>query len=108
MTTREIPTKQLHGPFGTRCTIDLAGAVGGDAVVTRMPWCHRVLLENEIDLDPSALAPRAEVTVVLRRSETKEIVAGESIALLDTAQDVALIRAAGMIPMILRRALEGR
>src|SRR5262245_15831333 len=46
MTTREIHTKQLHGAFGTRCIVDLAAAVGGDAVLARMPWCHRVLLEN--------------------------------------------------------------
>ena len=58
----------------------------------------------EIDFDPAALAPRA-VSVRLRRGSTGEVVAGEAVALLDTAKDVELIRAGGIIPMILERAL---
>jgi hypothetical protein len=37
---------------------------------------------------------------------TGEVVAGQAVALLDTAKDVELIRAGGIIPMILRRALD--
>ncbi|MDQ2104976.1 aconitase family protein, partial [Azospirillum isscasi] len=58
----------------------------------------------EIHADASALVPRASVRVTVHRksggSET-----GEATALLETALDVALIRAGGVIPMILRRAL---
>jgi aconitate hydratase len=59
----------------------------------------------EIDLDPVALGPRAIVIVRLRRHATGEVVAGQAVALLDTAKDVDLIRAGGIIPMILRKAL---
>jgi aconitate hydratase len=38
--------KELNGPFGTRRITDIAAAVGGPAPLSRMPWCHRVLLEN--------------------------------------------------------------
>jgi aconitate hydratase len=59
----------------------------------------------EIDLDPVALVPRAIVIVRLRRHTTGEVIAGQAVALLDTAKDVDLIRAGGIIPMILRKAL---
>jgi len=40
------PTRWLEGAFGRRRCIDLPEAAGGAAVLARMPWCHRVLLEN--------------------------------------------------------------
>ena len=39
-------SKGLSGAFGTRRVVDLQAAVGGAAPLARMPWCHRVLLEN--------------------------------------------------------------
>jgi aconitate hydratase len=39
-------SKALRGPFGERRIVDLASAAGGAATLARMPWCHRVLLEN--------------------------------------------------------------
>jgi DNA-binding transcriptional LysR family regulator len=45
------------------------------------------------------------VQVCLRRHATGEVISGEALALLDTERDVALIREGGIIPMILRRAL---
>jgi aconitate hydratase len=61
----------------------------------------------EVHADPLALVPRASIQVVLRRAsgETEEC---EAKALLETALDVALIQAGGVIPMILRRALASR
>ena len=60
----------------------------------------------EIDLDFNALSPRARVRVTLRRTDTGETMAGEAEALLETDREVALVRAGGIIPMILRRALD--
>ncbi|MBI0537172.1 aconitate hydratase AcnA [Roseomonas sp. KE2513] len=59
----------------------------------------------EIDWNPAALTPRAAVGVTLRRADGTAL-AGTATALLDTAREVALVRAGGMIPMILRRALD--
>jgi len=58
----------------------------------------------EIDWNPAALRPRAPVGVTLRRADGVTL-SGTATALLDTAREVALLRAGGMIPMILRRAL---
>jgi len=60
----------------------------------------------EIDLDLAALQPRSSVAIRWRRGATGEVVAGRAVALLDTNRDVALMRAGGMIPMILRQALD--
>jgi aconitate hydratase len=59
----------------------------------------------EIGWDPASLAPRAMLPVRLRRV-SGAVEEGQAMALLDTARDVALIRAGGIIPMILQRALE--
>jgi aconitate hydratase len=59
----------------------------------------------EIAAQSAVLAPRAPVPVVLRRRHGG-MLRGTATALLDTARDVSLIRAGGMIPTILRRALE--
>ncbi len=60
----------------------------------------------EIDWDLAALAPRAPVAVALRRAASGEVLAGTATALVETAREVALVQAGGMIPMILRRALD--
>lgn len=59
----------------------------------------------EVALDLDALAPRARIPVVIRRADGGTL-AGDAIALVETMREVALIRGGGMIPTILRRALE--
>lgn len=59
----------------------------------------------EIGLDRVALAPHAAVPIVLRRARSGAARAGIATALLQTVQEAALIRAGGMVPMILKRAL---
>jgi len=80
----------LRLPEGWR--FDALGIAPGDTV--------------EIDWDLAALAPRAAIPVALRRAATGEALAGTATALVETAREVALVQAGGMIPMILRRALE--
>ena len=59
----------------------------------------------EIEFDLQTLTPRAMICVTHHRATTGGPVVGFARALLDTEQDVTLIRAGGMIPMILRQAL---
>ncbi|PZR09664.1 MAG: aconitate hydratase AcnA [Azospirillum brasilense] len=58
----------------------------------------------EIDWNPETLAPRAPVRLLLRRVGGETIPA-EATALLETAREVRLVQAGGMIPLILRQAL---
>ncbi|UPG74552.1 aconitate hydratase AcnA (plasmid) [Roseomonas gilardii subsp. gilardii] len=58
----------------------------------------------EIAWNPGALVPRAPVPVVLRRAGGEEI-STTATALLETAREVRLVQAGGMIPLILRQAL---
>jgi aconitate hydratase len=58
----------------------------------------------EIALQAAILKPWAPVPVVLRRRDGR-VLRGTSTALLDTARELGLIQAGGMIPTILRRAL---
>jgi aconitate hydratase len=60
----------------------------------------------EIGWDLAALAPRCAVPVTLRRTGSEEVLNGIATALLDTAREVALVKAAGIIPTILRRVLD--
>ena len=57
-----------------------------------------------IDWNFARLKPRAKIMVRLHRATTGEIVEGEAIALLDTQREVGLVRAGGIIPMILGHA----
>ena len=57
-----------------------------------------------IDWNFARLTPRAKIMVRLHRATTGEIVEGEAIALLDTQREVGLVRAGGIIPMILGHA----
>jgi len=58
----------------------------------------------EIDWNPATLAPRARVRLLLRRAGG-EAMAAEATVLLETAREVRLVQAGGMIPLILRQAL---
>jgi aconitate hydratase len=60
--------------------------------------------EVEVHAEPQALVPRASIRVVLRRA-SGTVESCEATALLETELDIALIRAGGVIPMILQRAL---
>jgi aconitate hydratase len=70
------PSRELRGAFGTHRIVDLAAATGGEARLARMPWCHRVLLEN-----------------ILRQSNPATRTAGRDALLewLDTAHSQAEI-----------------
>ncbi len=59
----------------------------------------------EITWDPASLAPRCAVPVTLRRTGTEGVLSGIATALLDTAREVDLVRAGGIIPTILHRVL---
>ena len=48
------PVSTLTGPFGTRRIVDLNVAAG--VALARMPWCHRVLLENVLRQPDAAVA----------------------------------------------------
>ncbi|WP_454719024.1 aconitate hydratase AcnA [Caulobacter segnis] len=59
----------------------------------------------EIDWALETLAPRAPVAVRVLR-ENGSVLEGQATALVETQAEIALLRAGGMIPSILRRALE--
>ena len=71
-----VPTRWLEGPFGRLRCIDLPAAAGGAATLARMPWCHRILLEN-----------------VMRQPEAAQRAAGRAALLewLETGQSEAEI-----------------
>jgi aconitate hydratase len=58
-----------------------------------------------MDWDLEHLSPRGGVRVVLRRAASDQTLAGTATALLETAREVALVQAGGIIPLILQRAL---
>ena len=58
-----------------------------------------------VEWDPAALAPHARLRVAVRRATGGEGPVGTATALLDTAREVGLVQAGGIIPLILRRAL---
>ena len=60
----------------------------------------------EIAWDPAALAPRCPVAVTLRRAISGETIEGRGTAVLDTAREVSLVQAGGIIPTILNHALD--
>ena len=59
----------------------------------------------EIEWDLAALSPRCPILITVRRKATGGTETGAATALLDTAREVALIRAGGIIPTILKQAL---
>ncbi|MCC7081619.1 MAG: aconitate hydratase AcnA [Burkholderiales bacterium] len=56
--------KELRGRFGVHRIVDLAAAAGGDAALARMPWCHRVLLENVLRQPDAARVAAARDSLV--------------------------------------------
>ena len=59
----------------------------------------------EIGWNLASLAPRCTIPLALRRAADGNTETGTATALLDTAREVSLIQAGGMIPTILRQAL---
>jgi aconitate hydratase len=59
----------------------------------------------EIPWNLAALAPRAAIDITLRRAASGDTFIGRATALVETTREVALLRAGGIIPMILARAL---
>ena len=59
-----------------------------------------------IDLawDLGSLTPRCSIAISIRRQDGSRR-AAEAVALLETAREVALVQAGGMIPTILARAM---
>ena len=52
------PSTEIVGPFGRHRIVDLPAAARGS--LARMPWCHRVLLENALrQPEATATAPEA-------------------------------------------------
>jgi aconitate hydratase len=92
--------------------IHRANLVGMGILPLRMPasWCAKEMQivaadTIEIACDIHKLAPRCAVPVTLRRSLSGQTLTVEGTAMLDTAREVHLIQAGGIIPMILERAL---
>jgi aconitate hydratase len=61
----------------------------------------------ELDLHAALSAPRAAVPVTLRRAGGGRL-DGTATVMAETSQELALLKAGGIIPTILRGALEGR
>ncbi|XBC65589.1 aconitate hydratase AcnA [Defluviimonas sp. SAOS-178_SWC] len=57
-----------------------------------------------VDVAPGSLVPRQEVPVVLKRANGEETVI-QTVAAVETQQDVRLLRSGGVIPSILHKAL---
>ena len=90
----------LRGPFGVRRAIDLAAAAGGRATLMRLPWCHRVLLENVLR-QPDPEVRRAGRHALLGwletgRSEAEIPFAPLRILMHDTTCGPALVDIAAM------------
>lgn len=90
----------LQGPFGVRRIIDLPAAAGGHATLMRLPWCHRVLLENVLR-QPEPEVRQAGRDAVLAwldtgRSEAEIPFAPLRILMHDTTCGPALVDIAAM------------
>ncbi len=93
-------TATLKGVFGICSIIDLPAAAGGRATLMRMPWCHRVLLENVLR-QPEAELRQAGRTALLAwletgRSEAEIPFAPLRILMHDTTCGPALVDIAAM------------
>ncbi len=93
-----IATGGLTGSFGTRRHVDLHAAAGGD--LARMPWCHRVLLENVLrTAEPEAAAEGCAALLgwlATGRSEAEIPFAPGRILMHDTTCGPALVDIAAM------------
>ncbi|WP_120010256.1 aconitate hydratase AcnA [Teichococcus vastitatis] len=95
-----VLTRWLEGPFGRLRCIDLPAAAGGQGMLARMPWCHRVLLENVMRQPDAAqrAAGRAALLEWLEtgRSEAEIPFAPARILMHDTTCGPALVDIAAM------------
>ncbi len=62
---------------------------------------------DTLEIDAGVPGPHGQVKVTLRRRDAGETLTGTATVLLETPREVALVRAGGIIPEILRRALGG-
>ena len=92
------PSATITGPFGVRSIVDLRAVAG--AALARMPWCHRVLLENVLR-QPDGEARAAGRDALLAwpdtgRSEAEIPFAPGRILMHDTTCGPALVDIAAM------------
>jgi aconitate hydratase len=101
-----VPTRWLSGVFGRRRHVDLPAAAGGAAALARMPWCHRILLEN-VMRQPDPEAREAGRTALLAwletgHSEAEIPFAPVRILMHDTTCGPALVDIAAMRDVLAR------
>ena len=91
-------TAVLRGSFGTCRYVDLHAAAGG--VFHRMPWCHRILLENALRHPDGAVAASARDALLAwpetGHSEAEIPFAPARILMHDTTCGPALVDIAAM------------
>ncbi|PWC33368.1 aconitate hydratase AcnA [Azospirillum sp. TSO35-2] len=91
-------TSTLNGPFGTLQHVDLRAAAEG--ALERMPWCHRVLLENVLRQPDAAVAEAGRQALLgwldSGRSEAEIPYAPSRILMHDTTCGPALVDIAAM------------
>jgi aconitate hydratase len=101
-----VPSARLTGSFGQRRIIDLPAAAGGAALLARMPWCHRILLENLMRQPEAEMraAGRAALLAWLEtgRSEAELPFAPTRILMHDTTCGPALVDIAAMRDVLAR------
>jgi aconitate hydratase len=92
------PHGTLAGRFGTRRHVDLRAAAGAD--LARMPWCHRVLLENVLRTAEPQVAAEGRAALLgwlaTGRSEAEIPFAPGRILMHDTTCGPALVDIAAM------------
>ena len=93
-----MKTRIIEGPFGTCRVTDLHAAAGRS--LARMPWCHRVLLENVLRQPDEALADAGRAALLLwldsGRSEVELPFVPLRILMHDTTCGPALVDIAAM------------
>jgi aconitate hydratase len=90
----------IECPFGRLRIVHLAAAAGGRSVLLRMPWCHRVLLENVLRQPESEVRQAGRDALLARlatgRSEAEIPFAPLRILMHDTTCGPALVDIAAM------------
>ena len=91
-----VPHAEITGVFGRRRIVDLRAAAQGR--ISRMPWCHRVLLENVLRQDDAPEAVQAAFLAWLEngRSAAEIPFAPGRILMHDTTCGPALVDIAAM------------
>ena len=89
-------SRALEGPYGACRIVDLAAAAGGTDTLARMPWCHRVLLENVLRHPDAATREAGREALIAwlasGRSEAEIPYAPLRILMHDTTCGPALVR----------------